>query len=271
MVAEKNGNKWLGLGTSLLGLFALVTFLTGPISERRGLLVKPEVSTNLPEAVSVAVPAVVNIEDPEIRERTLAPACWTYKSKISCENASGLGGVYCFWSNAQQKCKIQTNTQVPTQTPVRVQECLGNAWQCPQFPAGQLVADYPDRFVYKDTLCFHELGIVNPTCRYLCKTLFESFNVLGWGARVSAACQVGCGYAEQWREVKGSRDCMLSCKDTVWNQGPAQACNFQKGLGIEIADLVQFGAGKACEIGCSIGNVRPCTLCDKLVAEANAG
>merc|ERR1711916_206196 len=79
-----------------------------------------------------------------------------------------------------------------------------------------------------------------------------------FSGNIIPACEIGCSYAAKYwgtaADLPGA-NCAQNCQFTVWafKQGQTK-CNYNNGLGINVPELQNFGAGKACRIGCVIGN-----------------
>lgn len=137
-----------------------------------------------------------------------------------------------------------------------VAECLANLTACPSFAHGQLEQDFPVRF-WKTNRggCYFEFDSYSANCPEACQAvLVEGSGATGLALEAklvaNAACQIGCGFAKSARSARGEgRSCVMDCKRAQW---PANAPVVPGA----------FTLDKACELGCLVGNERPCPFCD---------
>jgi len=130
-----------------------------------------------------------------------------------------------------------------------VQSCLDDISNCPVY------GDEVDNS-YED--CHFEVKEYITECRDLCYQLFEPSTRKSWGEKVLASCDIGCKYAKATIEEMGDDSDLDSCFDrcttTVWNRKKdAGRCRWKAGLGLNVWELKNFGAGKSCRIGCILG------------------
>jgi hypothetical protein len=151
--------------------------------------------------------------------------------------------------------------------PHRVRACLSDAFACPLYPPGQLEQDWRVRFQRQERSgCYFEFKGVRPSCPAVCEELFsrDSLNP-DYGIKVAQGCKIGCSYAVKALQ-SGKQTCLRDCKATLWHFDPAdQQCLGSRGLGLS-ANGVELD--KACEMGCLIGNERPCPHCDERALHA---
>lgn len=145
--------------------------------------------------------------------------------------------------------------------PDNAARCLENATNCPHFDDNQLEHDWPIRF-WKSGRggCYFEFDTFSASCGDACDSLLvENSGVAGFPLQVkhhiAKSCRVGCGYARRMRGSKVNESCIKDCKRTVWPETPTS-------MAVE-----GFSSDKACEIGCLIGNERPCPFCDTRVVQ----
>jgi len=159
-----------------------------------------------------------------------------------------------------------------------ISACMANATMyCPHFPKGVLQSDYPNRYNHAGReprpQCYWEEPGINEKCEEACDVLFRKITGETDGAvKVMLACKVGCKYARREHAMQNT-NCHWDCKNTVWvSVNGKDKCNYDIGLGIATGEFERtfgtglFGTGKACEMGCLLGNSRPCPMCDKLSA-----
>ena len=156
------------------------------------------------------------------------------------------------------------------------ERCLMNTTYCPQLPPNQFSADY-SAFVEgqrRDEQCYKEAREYDPGCEANCELLFRKMkNETEAQNKVTVACQLGCAYAKHEKtKTSGSlteTNCQFDCRNTVWVAlpGKPRKCNYDQGLDLVTTFFESrhgsgvFGVGKACEIGCILGNSRPCPSC----------
>jgi len=155
--------------------------------------------------------------------------------------------------------------------------CIMNSTFCPQIPRKIFVDDWAHMhadFTVKPR-CYDESREYDDICTSNCEVLFRKLsNETESFRRVTIACQVGCAYAKREKAAKtmtsASPNCQFDCRNTVWVSFPGkQKCNYDRGLGLVTTEFEKkygsgvFGVGKACELGCILGNSRPCPKCDQ--------
>ncbi|KAH9256629.1 hypothetical protein BASA81_005133 [Batrachochytrium salamandrivorans] len=140
-----------------------------------------------------------------------------------------------------------------------VAACLGNLTTCPSFAAGQLEQDFPVRF-WKTNRggCYFEFDSYSANCPEACQAvLVEGSGATGLALEVkllaNLACQIGCGFAKSAKSASndggGGKSCVMDCKRAKWP------------LNVPLVPG-SFTLDKACELGCLVGNERPCPFCD---------
>lgn len=155
--------------------------------------------------------------------------------------------------------------------------CLKNSTYCPQLPKNVFTRDWAMKGKSQKgkMLCYTEEDQYTPSCESNCELLFRknSNNTIS-SLKIAAACQVGCAYAKREKQdaSKGltAPNCLYDCRNTVWVSlpGKSRKCNYDKGLGLLTTEYERkfgsgvFGASKACEAGCILGNARICQHCD---------
>merc|ERR1711916_179997 len=123
-------------------------------------------------------------------------------------------------------------------------ECAQDVTVCPTYPPNQTGK------------CDNsKSGIVN-NCVEIAEAILSGTS---YSANTIAAANIGCAYAKNYWQGNPNNllgnDCAQQCSFTVWTfQGGNSNCNYNNGLGISVPQLNNFGAGKACRIGCVIGN-----------------
>jgi hypothetical protein len=173
----------------------------------------------------------------------------------------------------------QSPSEMGEQTPIisenRFGNCIADANECPFFKHGELDLNWVHRSNSEKETCYRELNTINSNCDSTCDMLFQKFvNETEGAAKAATACKLGCTYAIREIENKneGTSNCHYNCKRTVWVSFPKKAqCNYNQGLGLVAFEYEMkwgagvFGVGKACEIGCILGNSRPCDTCGEYV------
>lgn len=149
-----------------------------------------------------------------------------------------------------------------------IQSCLAKASSCPFYPNGQLEQDWHIRYLRTGRGgCYFEFRGVSPSCSDVCdELLMKNSQNPDIALKVTRACKIGCGYAIKAFESSRAT-CARDCKTTAWHYDTSDNhCMQNHGLGLTIP---QFEVVKACEIGCLIGNERPCPRCEE--RSLNAG
>jgi hypothetical protein len=197
-----------------------------------------------------------------------------------------VGAFFAFFFGGSSRLEVvvveETNPQLANQAAQQEKQrksvfaCMVETAECPHLPEKILESDYPLRFQVsgqEKPRCYTEDSHVNKNCESTCEMLFRKLQTETDGeARAVISCQIGCKYAEREITTKAysarSPNCHWDCKNTVWTFAMDKTkCNYGNGLGLatkEFEDIFGsgvFGVGKACEIGCIIGNSRPCATC----------
>jgi hypothetical protein len=195
------------------------------------------------------------------------PNCSSYEKRWECKLRRKTHP--CMWNTNTGKCRFDSNWVAPVDNGgVNIANCLADSTQCPRYPPGVFEDEYPRRYQTGDNKpsCYIEHNTpMGEVCDDVCRELFETYTQdTTWGVKVTKACRIGCGYADISNSGGDSAEsCMKACKNTVWHyKAGMQKCNWMNGLGIAVFEMTEFGAGKACEMGCVIGNERPCLSCN---------
>merc|ERR1711916_7118 len=139
---------------------------------------------------------------------------------------------------------LRTHLENALMAKTPTEDCIDDPTKCPYYPKGQ------------EKQCSNTKSGIVSNCNTICREIFRGNSYSG---RTIPACEIGCSYAENYfkgNELKlpGSC-CLMNCQYTVWtHQAGNDKCNYRNGLGISIPELNNFGAGKACRMGCVIGN-----------------
>jgi hypothetical protein len=195
--------------------------------------------------------------------------CFKYIYERPCRNRALTNP--CKWDEALEKCKYFPGWVQPVADGtgiVDLDACVAESVNCPRYPAGTFAKEWPIRYVtgVDAPFCYYESNLEVLECKDICIELFETYTAeTSWGVKVSQACQIGCGYAAiAMQNPATGMKCFEACKRTVWHYTDNTKCNYDQGLGLAVFEIIQFGSGKACELGCIVGNERPCGECDTM-------
>jgi len=182
------------------------------------------------------------------------PNCKKYLTKNGCNQRRQTHA--CIWQAS--KCRYDPNWVAPVDDGnVNIQDCKDNYINCPRYPPGVFAEEYPTRFKTgpgENQCIVASQAPILDECKDICVELFETYTEeTTWGVKVSQACQIGCGFAEQAMSDPSAETCMKHCKNTVWHRQTNTAqCNWDQGMDLAVFEMQEFGSGKACELGCII-------------------